>query len=308
MRRRTDRWVRRLAQPLDEESRCGESANFDGRGGAGLLPSKRAKDKVTPMKVELKDRTFGELVGQSFSLAVSHFYKLFAMVYLFNLPVWVLKYWITTAGNQAATPEQVVLVATVGSLLFLFISLIVTPLASGACTLLVASSFTDDNPTVLDCLRLAFSRFGQLLGAAMMTGLVVGLGAMLFVVPGFVFMTWYFVTTPALMVERLGVQLAMARSKHLTDGNRWSVLGFFLVTTFIVMVVYGATKAVVEDHISNPLLSLVLQSVIGAAIDALGVVAPVVYYFNIRVRKEAFDVEALSQIVEAIGERGAARK
>lgn len=260
------------------------------------------------MKVELKDRTFGELVGQTYSLAAAHFGKLFVIVFAFSLPIWAVSYWMVVAQEHAQNAQQVATISAIGGLAVSLLSLILAPVEVGACTLLVASSFTDGNPSLGDCIRLAFSRFGSILAASITTGLIIGFGIVLFVVPGLMFLTWYFLTIPVLMVEKLGYQGAMARSKALTDGNRWPALGFYLVTTLVLMLVSGAVSGIVTTVGTTPLLGLVIQALVGAAVGTVGAVAPVVYYFNVRVEKEAFDIEALSSLVDAIGERGAAQR
>jgi uncharacterized membrane protein len=81
-------------------------------------------------------------------------------------------------------------------------------------------------------------RFGGAFGLSFLTGLAVIVGLILFIVPGMVLATWWAVSLPAMMREDLGVSEAMERSKALTDGNRWRVLGLMLLlfVPFILLV------------------------------------------------------------------------
>lgn len=249
------------------------------------------------MNVELRERSFGEMVGQSFSLTVAHFWRLLAIIIPFSLPNLALQL-IQVETQQTEDPNPFILLA------FLLIMLLVAPIMQGASVLLVASSFTGASPSMGECFGAAFRRFWHLLLLGAAVGIIVFLGAMLLIVPGLMFFTWYYMAGPALMVEEIPWRDAMSRSKKLSEGFRWEILGYVLVTAVLLQVIpamaagaVAGLTGIVEEGVPGIIFVWVLEVVV----STVGVVAPVVYYFNQRVRREGFDLEALTSLVDAIG-------
>jgi hypothetical protein len=93
--------------------------------------------------------------------------------------------------------------------------------------------------------RSSGARLGPLLAVSILMGLGVGLGLMLFVVPGILLAVRWAVATPVVMLEGLGPRAAMRRSRELVEGHRkdvfvvllniWLRTGLaWLVCTFLI--------------------------------------------------------------------------
>src|SRR5437870_3408624 len=128
------------------------------------------------MSVELRQRTFGELVGQCFSLAVSHFPRLFVIIGLFGLPslftqILILPITHPEVSHGRLTPEEQLL-QPLASLLLLLVTLTLAPLQQAASILFVASSFTGEKSTIGSSLRVAARKFFSLLGLSFALTLV----------------------------------------------------------------------------------------------------------------------------------------
>ena len=267
------------------------------------------------MSVELRQRTFGELVGQCFSLAVSHFPHLFVIIGLFGLPslftqILVLPITHPEVPHGPVTPgslARALELQSLAALLLLLVTLTLAPLQQAASILFVASSFTGEKSTIGSSLRVAARKFFSLLGLSFALTLVFTVGILLLVVPGIMFFTWFYVAAPLMVIEDLSVRDAMGRSRELSSGWRWSILGFLIVTTLLVAAVNGAIDAVLTAAVGDGLGSILVSYVFGVALSTISVVAPVVYYFQLRVVKEALDVESLSSLVDAIAARAGAK-
>ncbi len=146
-------------------------------------------------------------------------------------------------------------------------------------------------------------RFRSSVLLAFATGLIYMVGAFLFLIPLFIFMTWYYVSAPALLVEDLSAGGAMARSKALSAGHRWMIFGFFFVIILIAGAFSGVIELVLGFSLGQSYLQATLSYLFGLPVQVLAIVAPVVYYFNLRVVKESLDVESLTSLVDAIAER-----
>ena len=85
-------------------------------------------------------------------------------------------------------------------------------------------------------------RFGAAFGYNLLTSIGIGLGLIFFVIPGLMLLARWAVGLPALLRENLGVSEAMGRSRDLTDGNRWRILGLALliwVPFILLMLLFG---------------------------------------------------------------------
>ena len=127
-----------------------------------------------------------------------------------------------------------------------------------------------------------------LIGAGLLSGIAIGVGLFIFVVPGLFLLTIWAVIAPAIVVERKGVFDAFGRSRELVRGNGWPVFGVIVVAFLISAIgalVFGAIASAIAD---GPLLRIVfsaLASTITAPIGAL--VAGVLYYRLLTMRGES---------------------
>lgn len=77
------------------------------------------------------------------------------------------------------------------------------------------------------------SRLGTLLGATVLFALGVGLGLLLFVVPGLILMSRWALIVPLVMIEGLGARAAFRRSMELVRGQTGKVLVVVFVAAII---------------------------------------------------------------------------
>jgi len=120
----------------------------------------------------------------------------------------------------------------------------------------------------------------------------------------------------AIIVERLGGRAALSRSSGLVGGNRWRVLGTSILMSILTSILVSlptvlvgmftgavaiatsvgerdATITLMQD--ANGLASAVAQSLFGS----LALITNTVLYYELRVRKEAFDLEQRAVPVDA---------
>src|SRR5207244_4396625 len=110
------------------------------------------------------------------------------------------------------------------------------------------------------------------------------------------------VAIPAFMMEDVGALGALQRSSDLVKGRWWATLGRLLaaiVLLIVSLVVVGAIFGAVGNGLTDVTLYLVLNGVGNVIADLVIVpfVAAVltVIYIDLRVRKEALDIEVLAQ-------------
>ena len=126
------------------------------------------------MRLELRERSFGELVGLCFSLSATHFVPLFLIAGLCSLPMLLLQ--LVSTSTATAAPE----LPAVFLMLFLIpLNVILQMIAQGASILIVASTFTGDSPTIGASISAALQRLGSLFVLSLIYGLLIGFGFLL---------------------------------------------------------------------------------------------------------------------------------
>jgi hypothetical protein len=193
----------------------------------------------------------------------------------------------------------IVVVVGVGLLGFL-----ASQLATAACLKSVSSAYLSGDPDWRETLRFALSRLGSLIWLDILYGLGLALAFVACIAPSVYFYGAWAVATPVLLIEGIKGSKALGRSRRLVKG-RWG-------PTFLVVALAGILGAIVQTAISGVLVGVAAggaNDVAGAVANAIGgtisavLVTPfaaavaVVLYFDLRVRKEGFDLELLAQRV-----------
>lgn len=221
--------------------------------------------------------------------------------------------------------------AVIGVVLVALLTLVATTLASAACFKAVADAYLGHRPEWRASMRVAVRRFAGVLWIVFLSGLVwVGVPALviaggslfgallvqgdlapLVVVPavlgGLVAGVWLYISfavaVPALLTEDARGSAALRRSFHLIRGRWWPafallVLGAILTAIVSNVVAFGLNALTFTDLGEDTLARLIIgalsstvASVIATPFQAAFVA---VLYFDLRVRKEGFDLELLA--------------
>jgi len=256
----------------------------------------------------------GQILDGTFTLYRRNFVRFVAIVALIQVPIALASLvarvavgsW-TAAGTedveaplQAAFLLSIVLVSLVG----LFLSVVGQSLCSAALMKSVSESYLGNEVTVGQAYGAVLPKLLTLIFAGILVGLVVVAGMMVCVVPGVIFALWFAVTTPAILIENLGVAAGMGRSKWLTGGNLGKVFLVGLVAWLINVIAAGvitlpgtlAASVVARE-------SWALRQVIGEPFylaaqvltTPIGATASILLYYDLRIRKEGFDLEMLAK-------------
>ena len=120
-----------------------------------------------------------------------------------------------------------------------------------------------------------------LIGAGLLSGIGIGIGMVLFLVPGLILLTIWAVIAPVIVVEHSGVIDAFGRSRELVRGNGWQVFGVIFVV-FIITAVVGAVLGVIGVGISGGVGMRIVANLVGSTITApIGALAAATIYFGL---------------------------
>jgi hypothetical protein len=125
------------------------------------------------------------------------------------------------------------------SLLSLVLAFTGTALVQGGLVEIVRGLHVDgdDEASVGEALRRASGRVMKLVRVSLISSIFIGVGFLVFVIPGCILMTRWAVAVPVAMLEGGNARDALRRSREMVDGNGWSV--------FKVMFAVGMLTAIV---------------------------------------------------------------
>jgi len=254
----------------------------------------------------------GQILDRTFRLYKRNFARFVAIVAVVKVPITLLMLVVfglmgyQAASGQTGTQEmsgaQVATLA-VGTLVTVFLTMLAQTLSQGALTKSVSESYLGKEVTVGQAYGFVWPRVWRLLGAALLVSLVVMGGVMLCVVPGIIFGLWFVLTSQMIVVENQKITGAMTRSKRLVSGNlgKVFVLGFLVwLIGMIIGMIFGYGGAFLArvlaggSQVGATIISQILSLVGQILVAPIGAAAFVLLYYDLRIRKEAFDLEMLA--------------
>jgi hypothetical protein len=243
------------------------------------------------MAYNIRPLSFAEVLDRSFQVLRDNF----ALLVGISLIVWVPYGVLTEFMSQRA-----MLPLTIVAALFLWI---LVPLATGAATFAIADVYLGRETTIAGAYQSLGSVFGAFIGTGVLMGLLLAVGFILLVVPGFYFMVcWYFVI-PVMVIERRFGMHALGRSRAMVRGNWWPTFGIMLAAGLIA---YVPSYAVNLIWSYLPVLGPLLRAVTQGVLATYPVIVTVVYYIDRRCRLEDFDLRLLAEQIRAEGAPGVA--
>lgn len=253
----------------------------------------------------------GEILDVAFGLYRKHFSTLITVsVLLMGIPL--LVFGAIAAFTVVASPSNLgaMFVVLMG---FLLGYMVLAQLSLGASILVVSQGYLGRDLSAGAAIKQTLGRLGLLLFSAILVGLVTGLGSMLILIPGIILFCGLSLTTPVVMLESPGNSTdAMGRSWTLTKGYRWRMFLVILVGVVLTLVMvfgvnlvlglaFGGFRQPAPGTQPNIALLLVQQ---GIQLVANMIVAPLphcilaIAYYDLRIRKEAFDLEMLASTLQ----------
>ncbi|MEO8201622.1 MAG: hypothetical protein ABI679_13930 [Gemmatimonadota bacterium] len=242
----------------------------------------------------LRPLSVGEIIDHSFAIYRRQFAALLLITLLANGIPAILGIYVTASGGGDAHP-----------LLFL-VSLIANvalgSLATAATVFLVSESYLGRSISAGDAFQRAVKYIWPLVLLSIGVGLLIGLGFLLLIVPGFIALCGLILATQALVLEDLTPSEARNRSWNLTKGFRWKMLGLLVVLGIIILIPSIGLGVLVETTSTAKITGQVdTQTIVWVAVQQLItiVIYPLLYcaltiaYYDLRVRKEGFDLELL---------------
>jgi hypothetical protein len=237
----------------------------------------------------LRPLSAGEVLDVSFGIYRAHFVPLVTIAAITRALPDSLGIYVEASGGIAQN-------WTLG-LFHLAFSVVLSMIGVAATTSVVSDAYLGRSMQAMDAVRNATGMLGRLMVVSIGSTILIFAGFILLIFPGLLAMSGLALASVVVVLEgRTGMD-ALQRSWDLTKGYRRKVLlvigiavAFLIVPTMVMGIV-----AVIASASAEPSLGvMVASSVLSIFIFPFIYVATVVLYYDIRVRKEGFDLELLA--------------
>lgn len=262
---------------------------------------------ATPPEQQFHPMSVSQVLDRTFRLYRGHFLRFMAIACVVYVPAGLLQAvavpFLNFSLQSGRAGPGLGVAAAVASLVTAFLMMLAQSLCTGALTRAVSETYLGRDITVKGAYTSVLPVFPTMILAGILVGLVVFVGFLLLIVPGVIFSLWFALVMPAIIVERSGPTEAMGRSKSLVGGNLGRV---FLVSLVVGVIgwVAGGAAGLVSVGIASLMpenLFLLQQAIqqllsLGAriAVAPIGAAAFILLYYDLRIRKEGFDLEMLA--------------
>jgi len=240
---------------------------------------------------KLEPRNFGAIFSDTFRIYGRNFLRIIAITAIVEVFLGVLGYILF----EVLAPQAFTSVLEIESLvplvlmvaIILVASILTSPLMSGALIHAISEQHFQQGIGIGQAYRFSFRRWPAMIGASILAFLAIA--AMAITIIGFLaaiyfIVCWAFMLQSALL-ERCGPTAALSRSFALVRRNWWRVFGIMLVIWIISMLVYFILGTI-------PIIGSIIGGILSTPIV---VTAATLLYYDLRVRKEGYSLEALAQ-------------
>lgn len=194
-----------------------------------------------------EDRSFsiGTVLSRAFGVMGDNPITIFGISFLFGaLPQQFYSYYmrsvIANAGPGSANALAIGTLSA-GS----FVVMIVLAMVVQAALVRATIDYSEGGRTGIGAsLAVGLSMALPLIGMTLLMIPALMIAAVLFFIPAVILFLMWSVATPALIAERIGVFAAFGRSRYLTKGARWKILGLLVLVWVVLIIISGVVGAV----------------------------------------------------------------
>jgi hypothetical protein len=259
------------------------------------------------MSRTLRPLSLGQLLDETFNIYRKNFLLFVGISAVPTLILLVAQLVLVGVANFDARSSGVA--AALAALGALFVSQFVSAIVTAATTFGVSDIYLERPTSMAACFSRVAGKALRVFLVSFLVSLAIGVGLALCIAPGIYWAGLYGIAMPAVVLENITVREALDRSSSLTrDYVGRVIVVFFLTTVFTIMMAFALDEG--ASLLNLPVthgMGALAQQVWREIVAALGgilfgpvtAIALTLVYYDQRVRKEAFDIEHMMQLISA---------
>lgn len=242
--------------------------------------------------ITLRQRSTTELVDAAFQVFRREPGQFIVAAALIYVPWLVLRVVLDIGVNPDVAPS------VWQSLVLLAGSVAVYTLAGGVTAVLASDVYLDQPADLARAFGLVAKRIVPLVVTMIITTVAIIFFAIFLLLPALYPIARFFAARQVILLEHGGVGAALSRSSYLSVDIKRHILNTLLLIGLItIAITFGSTM--LTTMIGSRLMQQVVATAISAAVYPLLGITETLLYYDVRIRKEGFDVEYLAGSVEA---------
>ncbi|MBM3460966.1 MAG: zinc ribbon domain-containing protein [Armatimonadetes bacterium] len=258
---------------------------------------------MTQLRYDLRPLDYGGLLDRAFDLYRHNFSLFFSIASVVLIPLAIIQMLGPLMQKSRPTADDA-LVFVGFTLLFVPIYMFLALLVQAALTLAISNRYLGLPSTLGSAWAGARKALWPLLATGFMAGMLMLIGTILCVIPGIYVAFIIAFVTPVVMLEHRYYSEAISRSQSLVGDGQWvrvlvTWLLLFLINMAVLML-QGGVQALFMFTLgpeSSIYVNAVFQAVVNVLIMPITLTVTVLLYYDIRVRKEAFDLQMLAAAI-----------
>lgn len=265
--------------------------------------------------IDLRPLSLGEILDRTFSLYRRHFLLFIGITAIPQLLVLALHlaqlllfgYIGTTRVDptRTALSSGMAAGALLGGLLGTVVYLAAYLFAQGGTVYAVSDLYLGRTTTIRESLGRMRGQAMNLFGVTLLNGIAIVVGLILLIIPGIWLACRLIVCVPAALLEDLGARDSLERSYRLTEDSAGRAFVIYLIYFVIAMIaaslfafpfdfMVGLSTVRHPEAVRMWLALAQVGNTIGETlITPILLIATAVFYYDLRVRKEAFDLQVM---------------
>ena len=238
----------------------------------------------------LRPRSASEIVDAAFQILRAHYVKFVMCAAIAYVPLLLFRLLVigdprTEAGAASASASVYIAAAVVVTLVYSLMGALLV-----SCT---AQAYLGEEVDVRAALQRALAKLPALLGAMVLSWLMLLVALVLFLFPAMYVGARVFAVIPAIVLEDASVATAFRRSSELSEGRKWHILNTLGLVILIYFVIYfgvTALTAIVGGFVVQSLASTLVSICVYPAVAITGVLL----YYDARIQREGLDIELMA--------------
>jgi hypothetical protein len=267
--------------------------------------------------LDLRPLSLGEILDRSFSLYRANFLLfagIVAIPHLLTLIFQLSQIAINKAPTTAQTLSRWGSGLSAAAILFIVIGVVVwfavALYSNGATVYAVSDLYLGRPATIVGSYKRMRGHALNLFGVGLLQGLAAIAGFVLLFIPGVWVACRLSVSVPAALLEDLGPSEALSRSFSLTEDKAWRPFAIFCLymmiafgvaalfqTPFVVLIMTAARSGNTNLVAVWSACSQVADFFVQTTVTPVLTIALAVYYYDLRVRREGFDLQMMMNAV-----------